>query len=141
MAEEEIIDPKYGKLDPALVNLLKEYDVKYFREDKPVPFLPGLDIYPVPVRYFEEFANCSGCLSLNKNDDPKGVALSHLDYLLSKTSLPSPEGGIWLYKISRLFEIIFHLHTGYRCLKCNNILEYSSPEATKFATDCQEFVK
>ena len=87
VVEEDDIDPKYGKLDKELVALLREYEVKYFREDKPVPFLPGLDIYPIPVRYFEEFANCSGCLSLNKNEEAKGVRMSHLEYLLDNISL------------------------------------------------------
>ena len=138
---EDDIDPKYGKLDKELVALLREYEVKYFREDKPVPFLPGLDIYPIPVRYFEEFANCSGCLSLNKNEDAKGIRMSHLEYLLNKVTLPPPEGNIWAYKIYRLFELIFHLEPGYECDSCHTVMKYDSPEITKFNEEIQGFVK
>ena len=101
--EKELIDPKYGKLDKETVNLLKEYEVSYFREDKPIPFVDGLVIHPVQTRHFEEFAACSSCLSLNKNDDPNGIRMSNLEYLLSKTTLPAPEGQIWSYKIYKLF--------------------------------------
>lgn len=143
MAEniEEHIDPKYGKLDPELIKLLKDYELSYFREDLPVPFAPGLDIYPVPVRFFEEFASCSTCLSLNKNEDPKGISMSNLDYLLSKVDLPGLDGQVWAYKIYKLFEIIFRLHPGYECTSCHHVLDYSSEEVTTFVQACQTFVE
>lgn len=141
MPEQEVIDPKYGKLDKELVALLKDYEVSYFREDKPIPFTEDLTLYPVPVRYFEEFASCSSCLSLNKNDDPDGIRYSNLDYLLNKTSLPGIEGQIWTYKIYRLFEIVFHLQPGYECLECHKVLPYNSPEVKEFVKGCQDFVK
>lgn len=139
--ESELIDPKYGKLDKETVNLLKEYEVSYFREDKPIPFVDGLVIHPVQTRHFEEFAACSSCLSLNKNDDPNGIRMSNLEYLLSKTTLPAPEGQIWSYKIYKLFELIFDLHPGYECMECHSVLEYNSKEVVEFVKSCQDFVK
>lgn len=141
MAQEDTIDPKYGKLNPDLIALLKEYEFTYFREDLPIPFVDGLTIYPVPVRHFEEFAGCSVCFSLNKNEDPKGIAMSHLDYLLSRTDIPGPEGQVWTYRIYKLFEIIFHLHPGYECVNCHNVLDYTSKEVTEFVQACQSFVE
>ena len=139
--KDDNIDPKYGKLDPQLIALLKNYELTYFREDIPIPFMSEFMLYPVPVRLFEEFATCSSCLSLDKNEDPKGIAMSHLDYLLSRTDLPAPEGNIWTYKIYKLFEIIFHLQQGYECMGCHHVLDYNSKEVVTFVQACQSFVK
>lgn len=143
MPEEEVVDPKYGKLKPELIALLKDYERSYFREDLPVPFIPelNLSLHPIPVRYFEEFANCSSCLSLDKNEDANGIKMSHLEYLLSKTQLPGVEGKIWKYKIQRLFELIFHLEIGYECTECHTVLKYDSKEVREFTEQCQNFVK
>lgn len=139
MAEREA-DPKYGKLDPKLIELLRSYENTYFREDKPVPFCPDITLYPVEVRNFEEFAYCSSCLSLNKNDEAAGIRMSHLDYLLSRVDLPGPDGQAWTYKIYKLFEIVCRLQPGYECKSCHRILGYSSPEATEFSKQCESFV-
>ena len=142
MAElEREPDNKYGMLDPELVAQLREYEIKYFREDKPVPFVEGLDLYPVKVRNFEEFTSCTECLSLNKNETAQGIRMSNLEFLLSKMDLPGPEGQIWAYKIKKLFEIVFHLTPGYECLQCHNILDMSSKEVVAFFKECEEFVK
>ena len=83
--EQEIVaDNKYGKLPEKMVDMLRAYEIKYFREDKPVPFC-GLQIYPAKVREYEEFSNCASCLTLNKNEDRNGIRMSHLDYLISQT--------------------------------------------------------
>lgn len=143
MAEEEIIDPKYGTLNPELVRFLKDCEYSYFREDKPIPFIPecGLYLYPIQVRHFEEFATCSSCLSLDKNTEAAGIRMSHLEYLLSRIELPGTEGQVWRYKINRLFELVFRLDLGYECTSCHHILKYDSQEVRKFSEDCQTFVK
>lgn len=142
MAEEPKIDPKYGALKPELVSLLKEYEYSHFREDTPIPFIPefGLFLHPIQVRHFEEFAACSSCLSLDKNADAAGIKMSHLEYLLSRTELPGTEGQMWKYKITRLFELIFHLNLGYECVSCHKILRYDSQEVKEFVENCQNFV-
>lgn len=134
MAEEQkksagpSLDDKYGGLPQDLVDLLKNYEYTYFREDKPVPFC-GLLVYPASVRNYEEFASCCSCLTLNKNEDPKGIAMSHLDYLLKKMSNTedSGEAKIWSYKLQRLFEIIFHIENGIKCKHCGKIIKFSDP--------------
>jgi len=121
------VDDKYGKIDEETKDLLKRYELEYFREDKPIPFC-GLLIYPVQVRHYEEFASCCTCLTLNKNEDPMGIRFSHLDYLINKMNIKeNDEGKIWTYKLQRLFEIIFRLSNGIKCKneKCNHIIKYS----------------
>ena len=81
---EPVADNKYGMLPQDMVTMLKNYEHEYFREDKPVPFC-GLFIYPVQIRYFELFSNCLPCLTMDKNEDIKGIKMSHLDYLISRT--------------------------------------------------------
>lgn len=137
---EEIVDPKYGQLDADMVAMLRSYEIRYFREDLPVPFADGLLIYPATVRDFEEFANCSSCLTLNKNNDPEGIRMSNLDYLLAQAARKDAEGQVWIYRIHRLFSIIFHVKDGYECLECHNTLAYDSPEVTKFMKECTAFV-
>lgn len=82
---------RYKGIDPKIAEELAIYENKYFREDLPVPFC-GLSIYPATVHDYEIFSNCSSCFTLNKNSEVAGIKMSHLDYLLSKTQLPEPEG-------------------------------------------------
>lgn len=125
------VDNKYGKLDRSLVALLRNYEVEYFREDKPVPFC-GLKIYPVKVRNFEEFSNCCSCLTLNKNETIEGVRMSHLDFLVSKMQSKEDVGEGWSYKLQRLFELIFHIDNGMKCIDCGHIIKYSDKEFIDF---------
>jgi hypothetical protein len=48
-----------------------------------VPFC-GLFLHPIPVKHYNEFLVGNACLLLNKNDDPEGVAKTHLSYFLDK---------------------------------------------------------
>lgn len=121
-------DDRYGSLDKELIELLKSYEYSYFREDKPIPFC-GLLIYPVKVKNYEELASCVSCFTLNKNEDPKGIALSHLDYLIGKTQIEeNNEGRIWSYKLQRLFELIFRIENGIKCEECGHVTKYSDKE-------------
>lgn len=127
---EVVADKKYGQLNKDIVDFLSSLEYTHFREDKPVPFC-GLLVYPVQVRDFEIFSNCTSCLSLNKNDDPKGVAMTHLDYLISKTQDPK-DGPEWSYKIQKLFEMVFHITNGIKCKKCGTVIKYDSEEFKDF---------
>lgn len=130
MAEEkeEVVrisaDDRYGSINKDLVAVLKDYEFSYFREDTPIPFC-GLLIYPIKVRNYEEFASCCSCFTLNKNEDPKGIPMSHLDYLLSKMKDNGDEGRLWSYKLQRLFELIFRIDNGLKCQKCGHIIKYN----------------
>jgi len=135
MAEVEGFD-KYKGLPQDIAEEIRGYETTYFKTDKPIPFC-GLLIYPVTVEDYEIFSSCSTCLTLKKNEDPKGIVMSHLDYLISKTQDPQ-EGSLWSYKIQKLFEIIFHIKNGLKCKGCGQIIEYSSNEFKKFIHDIQE---
>lgn len=126
--DQTLLHDKFYGLKPEIANEIKAYEAQYFREDKPIPFNSVLTVYPALMHDYETFANCSTCLTLNKNEDPKGIRMSHLEYLLSKTRLPGDEGVMWLYKIQKLCEICFHIKNGIKCLDCGQLIEYSSPE-------------
>lgn len=131
--EKEVqADPKYGQLDEKLVNFLRKCEFDYFREDLPVPFC-GLLLYPVQVRNYEEFANCCSCLTLDKNKDPKGIANTHLGYLIGKTQIKEDdEGRQWSYRIQRLFELVFHIDNGLKCKKCGKVMRYNDKQFIEF---------
>lgn len=134
-------DDRYGQIEAGLVALLKSYEFSYFREDTPIPFC-GLLIYPVPVRYYEEFASCTSCLTLNKNEVPAGIKMSHLDYLISKMrDKDADEARTWSYKLQRLFEIIFHIDNGIKCTKCNHVIRYDSKEYVEYTKKMGELMK
>ena len=133
-------DPKYGQLPADIVKLLKSYEHEYFREDKPIPFC-GLTIYPIQVRYFEPFSNCLPCFTLNKNETPKGIALSHLDYLVAQTQLPGQEGKEWSYRLQRLLEMVFHIENGLKCNKCGHIMKYDDKVFLDFMLSVQKYAQ
>ena len=95
---------------------------KYFTYDEPVPFC-GLYLYPVSVRNYNEFMTSNACLLLNKNDDPMGIKLTHLDYLLSKIS-DGKEGVLWSMRFSKIIELCFHILPGMKCSKCGKYIPY-----------------
>lgn len=121
-------DNKYRGVPNKVAKEIELYETQYFKEDKPIPLCGTLMLYPATVHDYEIFSNCSGCLTLDKNHDPQGIAMSYLDYLYSKTQLPGDEGGAWSYKIQKLFEIIFHVKNGIKCTKCGRVISYNSPE-------------
>lgn len=134
-------DSRFGALDKDLVNLIKYYEIKYFRENKPIPFC-GLNIYPVAVRDYEEFANCCGCLTLNKNESPDGIRMSHLDYLISKTQIKEEgEGATWSNRIQRLFELIFRIENGLKCKDCGHIIRYDSEEFKNYMIEMRKYIE
>lgn len=131
------LDDRFKGVDPKVAEEIQLYEIQYFREDKPVPFC-GLNIYPATVREYEVFSNCASCLTLNKNEDPVGIRMSQLDYLLTKTQLPGEEGVAWSFKIQKLFEIIFHIKNGLKCNNCGAVLGYDDEIFLNFITKLQE---
>ena len=133
-------DGKYGLLSKDLIHMLKTYEIKYFREDKPVPFC-GMEIHPIKVRDFEEFSHCTTCLTLNKNETPAGIRLSHLEFLITKIqSADVEESRLWSYRLQRLFEMCFQIKNGLRCKNCGRLITYDSKEFLDFSTKLNEMI-
>lgn len=95
---------------------------RYFTYDEPVPF-KGLTLYPVTVRDYNEFLSSSACLTLNKNDDPKGIAMSHIDYLLSKMQ-DEKEGPLWSLRFTKILELCLHIKSGLKCPTCGKFMSF-----------------
>lgn len=97
----------------------------YFTFDIPVPF-KNLTLTPVKTKDYFAFMSASQCLTLNKNDDPKGITLTHLDYLIHRMSASEEEGGPVM---SQSFQIILKLcaniDNGFLCSECGKYLSYS----------------
>ena len=75
---------KYKGLKPEIASEIEGYETAYFREDKPIPFVGDLMIYPATMRNYELFSMCTSCLTLNKNEVKEGLRMSNLEYLLYK---------------------------------------------------------
>lgn len=111
-----------SKVEEKILEEIKTYQDRYFAFDEPVPFC-GLKLYPIKVRNYTEFLTSNACFLLNKNDDPKGISMSHLDYLISKMN-EGEQGRIWSFKFSKLIELIFRIENGLKCPKCGKIISY-----------------
>lgn len=133
-----IVVNKYQGVPDKIAAEIKSYEAQYFKEDLPIPLCGHLKLYPATVHDYEAFSNCSACLTLNKNESPEGVRMSHLEYLYSMTQKPGEEGAMWSYRIQKLFEIIFHIKNGIKCIKCGRVIEYNSPEFRDYVTKIQE---
>lgn len=92
------------------------YQERYFTFDEPVPF-DGLTLYPATVRNYNSFMSSSTCCTLNKNDDPEGLRLTHLDYLMKKLK-DEKDGPLWCTRLTKLVEVCMHIENGYKCPKC-----------------------
>lgn len=112
--------PKSGMpaKDVKILEEVREYESKYFTFDTPIPFC-GLTLFPVSVRNYNLFLMVSDCFTLNKNDDPKGIKKTHLEYLIDKMQ-DKQEGLIWSFRFSTLVELIFHIKVGFQCDKCKD---------------------
>jgi hypothetical protein len=117
---------------------IEVYENEYFKEDKPIPFIGTLSLYPATVHDYEIFSNCSTCLTLNKNETVEGLRMSHLEYLYTKTLQPGQEGAAWSFRLQKLFELIFHIKNGIKCKKCGRVIEYTSPEFAEYISKVQE---
>lgn len=106
--------------DKKFLEEIEYYRDKYFTYDAPIPF-EGVTIYPITVKNYQEFLSCSACLLLNKNDDPLGVTMTHLDYLYAKLT-DKTEGPLWSARFSHIIELCLHIKNGFKCNKCGKFM-------------------
>lgn len=111
-----------SKQDKKILEEIEYLQDRYFTYDDPVPFC-GLEIHPVSIRNYNEFLVSNACFLLNKNDDPDGIKLTHLDYLLKKLQ-DKEQGQMWSYRFSRLLELIFQFKNGLKCEQCGEFLTF-----------------
>lgn len=129
---------RYRGLPDSLADLLRGYEIEYFKTDAPVPY-HDFTLYPVTVRDYERFASASACLSLDKNKTPEGIRMTNLDFLVSKLN-DKKEGPMWSFRLNLLIEVVFHLKNGLKCKKCGNVVGYDSEAFAGFLKKAQEFV-
>ena len=134
-------------LPQSLVDELNRLNATYFQFDEPIPFKDGLILYPINVRYHDEFLAASECLTLNKDDVEGNEEKTNLEYLLLKMSGKAekqdedgpPKGALEKAaeekkakeeqaRISQYFiricELVFHVKYGIRCAKCGKVYDY-----------------
>lgn len=109
-------------LRPELINELQNLEVTCFTYDEPVPFYKDLKIYPIIMRRYLEFISASKCCLINKNDDPEGIAYSHLGYLLKQIE-EGQNGHILYAQLTKLVELSMQIPSGLYCTKCHKIIE------------------
>ena len=106
-----------------LLQLIKYYEQKFFTHDLPVPFKDHLKIYPAKVRDYYDFYFNILCFKMNKNEDPNGVSMSHLGYLIYK--LEDEMTGRQIYnQLVGLLELIFDIKNGLKCPKCGDLITF-----------------
>ena len=110
------------KKEQQILQEIEYFKDRYFTFDEPVPFC-GLFLHPIPVKHYNEFLVGNACLLLNKNDDPEGVAKTHLSYFLDKLT-DKEEGQMWSVRFSRLMELVFHLQNGLKCPQCGAFITF-----------------
>ena len=98
------------------------YKDKYFTYDEPIPF-HGLTIYPVTMRNYQQFMVSTACLTLNKNDDIKGLRYTNLEYLMNKLK-DDKEGPEMSLRLTQIVELCLHVKNGLKCDKCGKIMTY-----------------
>ena len=106
-----------------ILQLMKFYEQKYFTHDEPVPFKKHLKVYPAKVRDYYDFYYNVMCFKMNKNEDPEGVSMSHLGYLLHK--IQDENTGKQVYnQLVDLMELIFHIENGLKCPVCGDLITF-----------------
>lgn len=91
------------------------YEQLYFGEDKPVPFVGGLQIYPAQLKDYYKFYSLINCFTIDKNADKTGIGIpmSDLGYLVY---LMQQEGNERLQnQLYELLGMVFHLENGMFC--------------------------
>lgn len=141
MAENQVND-RYKGIPKDIAQELSKDEILYFREDKPVPFC-GLNIYPVKVRDYETFCNCSACCTLNRKESEEGLKMTDLEFLLLQSGKEGEEGQQWSFRIQRLFELVFHISNGLKCKNgdCHHVLTYESEAFLQYVMDIQKSQK
>lgn len=106
-----------------IVEELQYLDEAYFPFDEPVPLTGNLKLYPVNVRYHDEFLTCSACMTLNRMDDINGIKRDNIGYLIYKME-DEKEGAKWSRYFSRLCELVFNIKNGIKCQKCGKVFDF-----------------
>lgn len=88
----------------------------YFEDDKPIPWIEDLIIYPVLVTDYYKFHTSIECMTMDKNKDISGVGLpmSHLEYLIHRMKDPDT-GKIVTNQFISMLEMTFHVKNGLFC--------------------------
>lgn len=132
---------KYKGIPNRIAKELAYYEYRYFREDTPIPFC-GLTIYPATVHDYERFLDATSCLTLNKNENAKGLSMSNLEYLYSKMeSKDGDDGAKWAFRFTSLIDVCFHVKSGYKCVDCGKVYEFGSPECVQLMRETEDRVK
>ena len=114
-------------LEEQILQEIKTLKDLYFTFDEPVPF-KELMLYPVQVKDYFAFMSASQCLTMNKNDDPKGIAMTNLDYLIYKMQ-QEKEGALFSQSFQIILKLCCHIENGLACDKCGKRLEYDDYRA------------
>ena len=118
---------------------IKYYEQRYFSNDEPIPFVDGLDIYPVLVKDYYQFYFVISCFTMNKNEDNEGIAMSNLQYLFHKI-FDGEQNMQLLNQLITLLEMIFHIDYGIRCPKCHKVIKYNdiNKKLSKITSDSKD---
>lgn len=114
------------------------YEHLYFSLDQPVPFKKEFKIYPVIVKDYNTFHNCSSCLTMDKNimyepnemgvpvkkANIKGISQTYMQYLLDQFS-DKLRGQLLISQFMQLMELVLHIKNGLYCPNCGKEIEYS----------------
>lgn len=101
---------------------------EFFEVDEPVPYKDFL-LNPVKVKDYYKFHQGIEALTLDKNKDPQGIALSHLGYLMASIE-KKPEQGYDI-RFSYLVEVCLGIKSGLFCPICG--LKITTKEISKEA--------
>ena len=119
---------------------LKYYEQNYFTNDEPVPFVGKLKLYPATVRDYYKFYSLIPVFTLNKNEDPKGIPMSNLEYVFYKMSQEGDEGEFFARQFIALLEMVFHIKNGRKCLKCGDFIDFDEVQKKIFQFRAEEAI-
>jgi hypothetical protein len=94
---------------------IQQYEQIYFTHDDPVPLKGHLLVYPVLVKDYNLFYSLIDIFTINKNETPEGITMSHLDFFIYKMQPEQQDGELFTRKAISMFELIFHIKNGIKC--------------------------
>lgn len=99
---------------------------RYFAFDEPVPLKNGLLIYPVNMRYHDDFIVASDCLTIDKTESIEGIKSTNLGYLLLKMNNKEDENEAAKFSqhFIKICELCFQIKYGIFCKKCGKVYDY-----------------
>lgn len=109
-----------------IVDELYYLNDRYFAFDEPVPLKKGLLIYPVSIKYHDDFIMASDCLTIDKTESIEGIQSTNLSYLLLKMNDKNNEmeAAKFSQHFIRICELCFQMKYGICCKKCGKIYDY-----------------